>query len=214
MNDWADITSNLKRRTETPKMKQAAAALKAGQASSLWEPKYPFDLLVAYEDNTTRDRALRLYDHLAQQLLDDYDFQCTWWKLDHLRSSTLRDQASDAAAEANMIILSVREGLELSPNVRTWIESWIGKRDSRKSALVALVGGRNQHDPGASPVVHYLQRVARQGKMDFFAHAFDLPQAEGEAVPSPVLGPPTFAAALLDDGLVDDHSTNRWGINE
>ena len=49
---------------------------------SHWEPKMPFDLVVAYEDRATRNRALHLYDHLAQQLLDDYDFKCAWWKFD------------------------------------------------------------------------------------------------------------------------------------
>jgi len=43
--------------------------------ASEWEPKFPFDLVVAYEDTFTRQRALQLYDHLAQQLLKDYDFQ-------------------------------------------------------------------------------------------------------------------------------------------
>src|SRR5213594_2896872 len=60
-----------------------------------WEPKYPFDLVVAYEDLATRNRALLLYDHLSEQLIDEYDFQCTWWKLDHLCSQTLREQAAD-----------------------------------------------------------------------------------------------------------------------
>ena len=55
-------------------------------SSAQWEPKFPFDLVIAYEDNPTRDRAMLLYDRIAQQLLDDYDFQCAWWKLDHLRA--------------------------------------------------------------------------------------------------------------------------------
>src|SRR6266581_3823743 len=54
-----------------------------------WEPKYPFDLVVAYEDLASRKRALQLYDHLAGQLLDEYDFQCAWWKFEHLQDRHL-----------------------------------------------------------------------------------------------------------------------------
>ena len=63
-------------------------ALNPRSNASQWEPKFPFDLLVAYEDALTRDRALKLYDTLAQQLLNDYDFQCSWWKFDHLQNVT------------------------------------------------------------------------------------------------------------------------------
>jgi len=65
-----------------------------------WDPKLPFDLVVAYEDLETRNRALHLYDHLAQQLLDDYDFQCSWWKFDHLANGHVRLDADGIADDA------------------------------------------------------------------------------------------------------------------
>ena len=104
-----------------------------------WEPKFPFDLVVAYEDRATRARALQLYDHLAGQLLDDYDFKCAWWKFDHLGDPSLREHAVDDAADANMIVLSVQGQRDLPAIGRAWIEDWLPRRDNRKSALVALV---------------------------------------------------------------------------
>ena len=86
--------------------------LNSRQGGSPWAPKYPFDLLVAYDDVATRNRALQLYDRLTKKLADDYDFKCTWWKFDHLRDTALREQAADAAAEANMIILSIHADKE------------------------------------------------------------------------------------------------------
>ena len=187
--------------------------------ASHWEPKFPFDLVVAYEDAETRTRALHLYDHLAQQLLDDYDFQCSWWKFDHLANSTLRQQASDAAAEANMIILCLHGRDGVTAEQRAWIEEWLPRRDGRKSALVAMLGGTDEAGgpSGTSATLNYLRNVARLGRMDFFDHTFnvDLPQRELSMQPPPV-DPPriTPPPVVVHPLLYHQMPTPRWGINE
>ena len=145
------------------------------QRDSRWAPKYPFDLLVAYDDVITRNRALQLYDRLTQQLADDYDFKCTWWKFDHLRDATLREQAVDAAAEANMIILSIHANKELPVSAKTWTETWLARKEHGKRALVTLIEGANQQGQAFCPVQLYLQKVAHMGGMNFFSQPFDLP---------------------------------------
>src|SRR5436190_1105808 len=117
------------------------ATLSSKLAASRWEPKFPFDLVVAYEDSETRKRTLHLYDHLAQQLLDDYDFQCSWWKFDHLTNPTLRQQAADSAVDANMVILSIRAHKDLPPTHKLWLEDWISRRHHRTAALVVMIAG-------------------------------------------------------------------------
>lgn len=189
--------------------------------ASHWEPKFPFDLVVAYEDAQTRNRALRLYDHLAQQLLDDYDFQCSWWKLDHLANTTLRQQASDAAEQANMIILCVHGQNGVNPAHQSWIEEWLPRRDGRKSALVAMVGGSD--DTGSpeetAATVDYLKRAARRAGMDFFDHTFavELPTRElSMRPPAPAVDSPRQATpvTLIHPLLYHQMPTPRWGINE
>jgi hypothetical protein len=149
--------------------------LNSRQRGSPWAPKYPFDLLVAYDDVTTRNRALQLCDRLTKKLADDYDFKCTWWKFDHLRDTTLREQAADAAAEANMIILSIHADKELPVAVKAWTETWLARKDHGKRALVTLIDGAQQQGQGFCPVQLYLQKVAHIGGMNFFSQPFDLP---------------------------------------
>jgi hypothetical protein len=179
-----------------------------------WDPKLPFDLVVAYEDLETRNRALHLYDHLAQQLLDDYDFQCSWWKFDHLTNTTLRQQAADAAVEANMVILSIRASEDLPRTHRLWLEDWISRRHHRKAALVVMIAGTSVPEREAATVLAYLQNAARLARMDFFTHAFESPSnpRETSATVSPGQAP---AAAPLLQGLLQHRSpVLRWGINE
>lgn len=179
-----------------------------------WDPKLPFDLVVAYEDVETRNRALHLYDHLAQQLLDDYDFQCSWWKFDHLTNTTLRQQAADAAVEANMVILSIRAHEELPRTHKLWLEDWISRRHHRKAALVVMIAGTSAPEREASTVLAYLQNAARLARMDFFTHAFELPLNPRETSVAAFPGQAPASTPLLQNLLQHRSPVLRWGINE
>ena len=182
--------------------------------ASEWEPKFPFDLVVAYEDTFTRQRALQLYDHLAQQLLNDYDFQCSWWKFDHLQNATLRSRAADAAAEANMIILSVRAQPEILPLHRAWLEDWIPRRDNSKAALVALIAGNGKPGNEAGPMLAFLQNAARQGRMDFFTQGFDSTQPKQDSLVDQITKRASTVTPVMHQILQQPMPTPRWGINE
>lgn len=178
-----------------------------------WEPKFPFDLVVAYEDTPTRNRALLLYDRLSEQLADDYDFQCTWWKFDHLCSHTLREQAADAAGAANMVIMSLRSGLMLPPMAKIWIDTWLSRKEIRKSALVGLIGERQQSDPATPPVVTYLERIARKAKMDFFVHRFEAAMQREEYSLDTITERARKVTPLMQ-GILDYRlPTPKWGLN-
>jgi hypothetical protein len=179
-----------------------------------WEPKDPFDLVVVYEDRATRSRALHLYDYLAQQLLDDHDFQCSWWKCDLLRDAALFEQATNAAADANMIIISVRATADLSAAVKRWIEQWVPRRTTRKSALAALFGADKSKPADVSPAHAYLQRVARLGHMDFFAHTFDLDSPRLGFDPQRLLERERRITPVMQEILRYQPPVSRWGINE
>jgi hypothetical protein len=118
--------------------------LNSRPGDSSWNSKYTFNLVVAYEDVTTRNRALQFCDRLPKQLLGDFDFNCTWWKFDQLRDATLREQAVDSAAEANMIILSSHANKELPTSVKTWTETWLARKDHGKRTLLTLIDGAQQ----------------------------------------------------------------------
>ena len=179
-----------------------------------WEPKYPFDLVVVYEDRVTRSRALHLYDHLAQQLLDDYDFQCSWWKCDHLQDAALLEQAAEAATNANMIVVSVRAGQDLIPPMKQWIDKWLPRRNARLGALVALFGADKARSSDDTQTRAYLQRIARRVHLDFFAHSFELESPAPRFDASGLWERERRVTPLLEEILRYHPPTFRWGINE
>ena len=208
--DWREIPGH--REHMDCRMNDSAATEKAG--SSSWEPKFPFDLVVTYEDTDTRTRALHLYDHLAQQLLDDYDFQCSWWKFDHLVNPVLQQEAADAAMDANMVILSIRAHRELPAVHKAWLDDWIVRRHHRKAALVVMIADTSQPERDAAQSLAYLKNAARIGHMDFFLHGFELPKPQQEFPVTPL---PDRVASLVSSAHGLSYHQNpvpRWGINE
>ncbi len=186
-------------------------------STSSWEPKFPFDLMVAYADKETRNRALHLYDHLAQQLLDDYDLQCSWWKLDHLVNSALRQEATDAAIEANMVIVSLRADSQFDPEQQQWIEEWTARRPHRKSAFVVMLAGTNAPERDAAPLMANLRNLAFRAGMDFFPHGFNIdPSGMKPSFPTPTELVPRFSPTtpLLKEILQHRNPIPHWGINE
>jgi len=177
-----------------------------------WEPKYPFDLVIAYEDLATRNRAMRLHDHLDRQLGDDYDFHCAWWKLEHLREPTLREQAVDDAMSANMIVISVHGESELLPPARAWMDDWSRRLDHHKCALVTLFAEPHARKK-SSPLIARLQQVARQARMDFFTNIGEAAQAAELSIEQVTHRARAFTPTL--EGILDHKiPVQRWGLNE
>jgi hypothetical protein len=187
---------------------------------SQWEPKCPFDLVVLYEDTTTRNRALTLYDRLAQRLLDECDFRSSWWQISQLTNPAFREQASDAAALANMILLCFRAGGRLPDAVRSWLDSWLPRKSiTHRSALVTLIAGAPPYTNQICPVQIFLEKLARSANMDFFAHRFDESSAE-KAGPFGPLDQESLAqrahlmTPLMQEILEQQTPLAHWGINE
>ena len=190
-----------------------------------------FDLVVAYEDAATRHRALHLSHHLSQQFADDHEFHCSWWKFDHLANRVLREQAAHAAAHANMIVLAVNARPKLPALQAEWIESWLPLRRLHRTrsvngALVALVALMTGTEPTIAAEVRQtteqLRQIADAARLDFFAHAFELPTPLPAATTAEILENATPREIVTQANLGALSAGNphfkmpipRWGINE
>lgn len=173
-----------------------------------------FQVVAAYDDVPARDRAVNLFHRLERQLGRDFELECSWWRLDHLREAPLLKQASDDAVRANMIILSLRETPELSQTSQAWIRSWVPRRGSQKAALVALVAGQKRPAKSGTPLLPSLKNVAKAAQMDFFLQWFDPasppPATRTASHPEPAAVSPPSPPATLSTR----QPSPRWGINE
>ncbi len=186
-----------------------AAPLQSHARAAHWEPKFPFDLVVTYEDEATRARALALCHHLVRELQNDHDMRQSWWKFSLLYDPRLLEHATESALTANMIIMSLNNGKELPFIARTWIEGWLRQKNGHDSALVALVDNTPSARCADCPMLRYLNGVAHKARMDFFPHVFAAaPLLAGRPFPD------TSAHGSLEDIFRRPNNPHPWGINE
>jgi len=191
-----------------------AAQLPFGSQAAHWEPKFPFDLVIVYENEATRARAFTLCDRLVGKLHDDHDIRQSWWKFHFLYDPQLLERAVEGALTADMIIMSLNDG-KLPPLIaRTWIEGWANQKDGHDSALVALVDNTPSSRCTDCPMLRYLNSVAHQAGMDFFPHVFPSAplRADRSHVNTPALG--TSVMPLIEEILRRPNNAHPWGINE
>ena len=173
-----------------------------------------FSVAVTYADAFTRERAIRICDHMVVELGKDLNFTFSWWKFDYLCDPKLSRMAAQAAAQADMIIFSAHADDELSAAVRSWIESWVPKKEKQPSALVALIGTIEDPQKGLTPAHFYLRNVAQRAKMDYLPQAMvPLSDAQCGSVDS-VLRRAEATTPFLREILDRSPRTTHWGINE
>jgi hypothetical protein len=136
-----------------------------------------FRVVTVYEDFRTARQAKQAYNFLATNLTHEWQVTSQMWKFDLLRIPELRELAAEDAALADLIIVSCHGDGELSADVRTWIEMWLGyKADA--VALVALLDCPPGQAERAQATQAYLERVAQRAHMDFFTWPQDLPEEQ------------------------------------
>ena len=86
-------------------------------------------------------------------------------------------QAVQAAAEADVLVISIRDGGELPLFLYVWIHAWLPRRAGRPGTLVALIGVRALPEVQIGHTRPYLEAVARCGGLDFFPQESRLPEA-------------------------------------
>ena len=152
-------------------------------------PDASVKVVIAYDNLDVAKRAEAVYERLAQRLDETFEFQQRLWRFDVLEEDALRAQAVRDAADADIVIVAMKDDSEVPEAVRNWLESLLG-RNSGAAALVALLPRTG------APAQPYLEDVARRGGMDFFAQSGKAAPARKPHKRAPVPPPDNSAGAF------------------
>lgn len=141
-------------------------------------------IIVAYEDNSTRERAMTLLGHLKKRFDHDISFSVTWWKFRYLQDPEISLVARHYAASADIVIFASDLPGLFSLSIMNWIETWTEHRSKDGGVLVPLIG--SPHIPAElySTKRFYLRHIAKRAGLDY------LPQSSWKSDP-PVIPIPT-----------------------
>jgi hypothetical protein len=139
------------------------------------ESEAPLKVVTMYQDPLTRYWATELWDRV-EQLIHCEDICRKAWKTSDLPQADVFADAVQAAAEADVLVISVRDTGALPLLLHVWIDAWIPKRAGREGALVALIGMPAHQDTQSDRAYQYLEAVARRAGLDFLPRERKLPE--------------------------------------
>ncbi len=145
------------------------------------ETEQALNVVVVYQDPLTRHWAADLWDRVGQ-LIDSTGIRRESWKLNDLTQAFVFTEAVHAAAEADVVVISVRDAGELPLLLHVWVDAWMPRRGGRAGALVALIGVPAKPNALSGGAHKYLEAVARQAGLDFLPRERRLPE-ESFALP-------------------------------
>jgi len=147
------------------------SALRA-KASQEAEPA--LKVVTVYQDPLTLHWATALWERVGG-LISDEAVCREAWKMSNLTDTSVFREAVRAAAEADVLVISVRDAGKLPVNLYLWIDAWLPSRIGPAGALVALIGVPPQPTGQSGRAYHYLETVARKAGLDFLPHERKLP---------------------------------------
>ena len=129
-----------------------------------------FNVAIIYEDGAAGKRAKHFYDRVIRELVDECDFSLELWNFQVLAFPEIGSSAAKAAAQADIVILSMHRKAQLSVKTRDWIERWSGLIGDDRSALVALLDQPGMSRGTVASTLDYLRNVEDRKGISFYTH--------------------------------------------
>jgi hypothetical protein len=138
---------------------------KEGGAGSV--TKATWSVLVIYEDDAARDRAVGFCDQLVDRFWAKCDFEVSWWPFALLKETISAREAALKASCADLILFSSTPEGDFPPAVKAWIETWRNKRGDREGLLIGLMDSPAAAADREGQKHHCLRNAAHHGAMDY-----------------------------------------------
>src|SRR6058998_2532216 len=166
------------------------------------------EIIVMYEDMSSRATAMEVCQRLRTQLQHEMQLTFDFWKFKYLGEPELARRASEAAARAEVVIFCTHGGA-LPPGVDNWLQNSVRNRTKADGALV-LVLAEPFNPPGTNRgLVLRLQAAAHEAHMDFLPL---LPHTSRRPAASPAVQRPATTEEAQE--MLDWRPPSHWGINE
>jgi hypothetical protein len=127
-------------------------------------------VFVAYEDFAAGIRAMAMLKRVDNRCDQPGQLLPIMWRFDVLSDASFFELAVSEALAADIIVIATRKGKGLPQRIKDWIARWLLLKQRRPLALVATLDYRPVKASSKASVLPYLAKLARFGKLQFFAN--------------------------------------------
>ncbi len=165
-------------------------------------------IVVLYDGDATRARALTACDFLVNQFWQDVELEFHWWRTDFLRDSTLATVASTNAVASDFLIVCLDAHREISPALESWFEGWLTARNGHEGALVDLTSNLgSKHE--LTLLQTFLREVSQRGSFDYLT---TIPDDGRNSRSTNISSRENYQG--IDDVLGETRPPSHFGLNE
>jgi hypothetical protein len=137
-------------------------------------------ILVMYSDRSSARLGERVSESLQRILGERVRCAQSTWNSGLLLSRKLRKLAAEDALHSDVVIIATNDSLELSTELRSWLQLWQDKRAGGAAALIGLDSDPHLNSQGESSIRKSLQQTAARAHMEFFWHSEGLAAAASD----------------------------------
>lgn len=167
-------------------------------------------IVVLYDGDVTRARAMAACDFLVSQFWEDVELKFHWWRTDFLQDAELATVAARDAVEADFLIVCSDHRDQPPPSLERWFESWLDRRGDRLGALVDLTANRAGQTFGPSETrQQFFREICRRGNFDYLTTLAEAGSEFSGSTPAK-----HDVGGIIDDILGDSRPPSHYGLNE
>lgn len=100
----------------------------------------PLNILVIYDEIASAHRAMAVVSRLSNGIGEQVEFKPEFWRHDLLEEAEWRFAAAKDALQADVIIVSTREGAALGEQASAWLKECLLAREDPHLAMLTLHG--------------------------------------------------------------------------
>jgi hypothetical protein len=134
-------------------------------------------IFAVYQRGLNRNRARLLQEELMRRLGRSFNFSVSWWRLKPFWNPKMRQVASDAIAQADIILFALLSGGKLPQALTRWIEERLLHKTTHRVTLLALLETGGMIVPRLSSAEIYLSHLASQAGVDCLCYSDGIPLA-------------------------------------
>jgi hypothetical protein len=129
--------------------------------------KSVYSIVLIYENQPTLERAHHFGESLKRQLGESIPWTTDAWELSMLQVPPVRRAATDAAAIADIVLLSLEGYDELTDGFKAWMEEWGGRLLGESPILIALFSAPGKKYRTLAASLEFLGEIAETCGLTF-----------------------------------------------
>jgi hypothetical protein len=133
-------------------------------------------VLAFFEDEPSRDAAMRFCDTLIQKFWSHCTFEIHWCSVDDLSQGLKAVEAAKKAAEADLLVFSLGKDDNVSWDLRAWVRSFLALRREREGTLIGLYEATEVQTEKS----RFLREIAHEGGLDYLTR---IPEVIAHRIP-------------------------------